>query len=532
MKTKLAGQTRAIILIIKDYQVQLMLWESATLSMLDHYADFQEGQERFDQLLLDYSDYPIVILNDVIEESFRNETVVHVAATDRKALLERKLNYSFRNTIFRAARITGREDGGRRDDTVMLSAITKPELVNPWVDQVLTKKMAVQSISSVAYLAESYLRGSGVKSPEHLMVISLEEGTHLRQTYLRKGRVFFSRLTTLPTADLSALGENIYQESLQIRQYLERIKLFSYESPIEIRIFAPCDSAELAQSLSSSRLNSFVCFDTREEALSCNIDLKGSDVSGLYLFLANVLQKKRIENRYANFDLRRYFHLKLISQGLAIAGSVLVVVAMLLNTPVLSDTLDKRSLTEVVESQSAPLRAQYDRLTQGFPETPIDSKEMALVVETYETIKRQSHEPTEAIGIISQALEQAPDLQIARIVWTMQEKDIEQDTSQGFFGSTPPQPVVPGMEFTQALIDNRSSLHVLIDGTVFSPDSYREAQDQVLAFANALNEFPGLSVNPLKMPTDVRVDAQVFTTVGDEQLRAAYTLELIFEEVE
>jgi len=157
---------------------------------------------------------------------------------------------------------------------------------------------------------------------------------------------------------------------------------------------------------------------------------------------------------------------------------------------------------------------------------------MALVVETYETIKRQSHEPTEAIGIISQALEQAPDLQIARIVWTMQEKDIEQDTSQGFFGSTPPQPVVPGMEFTQALIDNRSSLHVLIDGTVFSPDSYREAQDQVLAFANALNEFPGLSVNPLKMPTDVRVDAQVFTTVGDEQLRAAYTLELIFEEVE
>ena len=153
MKNMLS-QPKAVILIIKDFQVQLLLWDNKTLSIVDTYADFQEGQDRFDTFMEEHENFPLIILSDVIEESFRNETVVHVSAPDRKALLERKLNYSFRNTLYRAARITGREVSGRRDDTVMLSAITKPELIHPWAEKATSKKIAVQSISSVAYLTD------------------------------------------------------------------------------------------------------------------------------------------------------------------------------------------------------------------------------------------------------------------------------------------------------------------------------------------------------------------------------------------
>ena len=528
----LLSQSKAIILIIKDFQVQLFSWENKALTFVESYADYQDGQDRFEEFLKDHADYPLVIVNDVIEESFRNETVVHVAATDRKALLDRKLNYSFRSTLYRAARITGREDSGRRDGTVMLSAITKPELVNPWAEKVLSEKIAVQSVSSVAYLTESSLGKADAKSSEHLMIVSLEEGANLRQTYLRKGRVLFSRLTTLPTTDPAALGASIYQESLQIRQYLERIRLLSYESPIEVRVYTPYEKSVVQQNLTSSNLNSFACFNTADEAINHNIDLKGAEPTGLYLFLAQVLQKARIENVYGYFDLRRYFHLKMISQGLVFAASAAVVVSMAVKIPTLSDVLDKNSLREVVESQSAPLRAEYERLTQRFPETPIDSKEMALVVETYETIEKQSYMPMDAMGLVAEAMTSAPELQISKIEWSLVETELEVDDGQGFFGYAPPQPIVAGAEFTQAVLDERSELRITVEGVAYSPRSYREAQDQVLAFVEALEEYPGVSVIPVKMPTDVRVDTQVFTTVDDDELRAAYTLEITMEQSE
>ncbi len=528
----LIRQSKALVLIIKDFEVQLLLWEAKVLSLIEVYADFQDSKDRFDRALHQYSDYPLIIIADVIEESFRNETVVHVAATDRKALLDRKLSYSFRNTRFRSARITGREESGRRDDKVMLSAITKPELVNPWVDKLLSMNRSIQSISSMAYLTESYLSSVGGKVPEHLMLISIGDSLNLRQTYIKKGKVLFSRLTTLASLDVSALGENIYQESLQIRKYLERIRLLSYEDSLEIRVYTPYDKSSLASFLHSSTSNSFECFDSREETLLYNLELQEAKPSGLYLFLANALQNKRIENIYANLDVKRYFYLKKIAQGMTLGASVLVVLSMMINAPTLSDTLDKQSLQEAVEAQSIPLRAEYERLSQRFPETPIDSKEMALVVETSETIRKQSYMPMDAMNLISQALAQSPDLEVSSIEWKMVENEAEQSADQGFFGYSPPQEVVPGAEFIQAVLDERTSLKVVLEGVAFSPRSYREAQEQVQRLVNALEAFPGVSVVPLKLPTDVRVDTRVSTTVDDDELRADYSLELTLEAVE
>lgn len=525
-------QSKAIVLIIKDFEVQLMVWENKVLSLVEVYADFQDSTGRFDKVLEQHADYPLILIIDVIEESFRNETVVHVTATDRKALLDRKLSYSFRNTRYRCARITGREESGRRDDTVMLSAITKPELVNPWVDKILSLNRSIQSISSMAYLTESYLSSVGGSIPEHMMLVSVGESHNLRQTYLKNGRVLFSRLTTLASLDVSALGDNIHQESLQIRKYLERIRLLKYENALEVRVYTPYDKSELEPRLQSTPSNAFSCFDSREEALLYNLELQKAKPSGLYLFLAHVLQKKSIDNIYADFDAKRYFYLKKIAQGLALAAALVVVVSMAINVPTLSETLDKKSLREAVEAQSIPLRAEYERLSQGFPETPIDSKEMALVVETSETIRKQSYMPMDAMNILSQALALSPDLEIFSIDWELVEKEEEQSADQGFFGYAPPQEVAPGAEFTQAVLDERTRLKVTVEGMAYSPRSYREAQDQVQSFVNALEVFPGVSVVPLKMPTDVRVDTQVFTTVDDDEVRAAYALEMTLEEVE
>ena len=47
---------------------------------------------------------------------------------------ERRLAQSWRDTPFRCAHIQGREEGGRRDDIVLLSALTNPATLAPWLD--------------------------------------------------------------------------------------------------------------------------------------------------------------------------------------------------------------------------------------------------------------------------------------------------------------------------------------------------------------------------------------------------------------
>lgn len=520
-------QSRYLVLIIKDYEVKLMLWENDQLAHLAHFADFKDNQEHFDELLDDYAKYPLIILTDFIEESFRNETVVHVAATDRKALLDRKLNYSFRNTQYRIARITGREPEGRRDDMVLLSALTKSELINPWVAVILSKNIAIQCVTSVAYLLEICVAIQGESSTEHLMVVNLEGDTRLRQTYLKNGRVMFSRLATINAEGVVAVGESIRQESLQIRKYLERIRLLPFESPLRVQVYSNVEPQDLEQGLKSSDYNFYQTFNVKREALEYQFDLKDEEPSSILVFLAQALSKKRVENAYGSFEMRRYFYLGNIAKSLVACSLALVAITLALKMPSALDTWDRWQQEQQVLAQTQPLLSEYDRLTQRFPETPIPSKEIALVVETYERIDSQTHLPVDAMGIISQALTLSPDLQITGMNWVMAEGEASTEVDQygrlvSFIGGD-------GDPFIQAILDGRSILKVEINGIAYSPNSYRAAQDQVQVFADALGSFPGVSVTPLQMPTDVRTDIEVNTTVDDAELRAPFILELRME---
>ena len=61
---------------------------------------------------------------------------------------------------------------------------------------------------------------------------------NLRQTFIKKGKVMFSRLASLNTVPENRLGVEILQESTQLRQYLERIQFITYESPLKIQVLA------------------------------------------------------------------------------------------------------------------------------------------------------------------------------------------------------------------------------------------------------------------------------------------------------
>lgn len=532
---KLKGHRRALLLVIRDANVQLLTWNNERLSHNAFFVDSDDDRQLFERFLRRHRNFPVILVTDFIEESFKHEDIVHVSVNDRNAILKRKLHYFFRDSVYRTAKLVGRQRDGRRNDNIMFSALTKPELIQPWVDSVLSQKMAIQSISSAAYVLEKYVASHDLATAEDLLLVSLEEQeSSFRQTYFKKGKVLFSRLTSLELQDQSAPGADIRQETLHIRKYLERIKLLSIDSHLQFHVLSPYKRETLAPAFRST--DSFDSLRTQDEVERSSVELLDSKATTLVVVLAKVLPKYRIGNTYAPMDVRRYQLLRQLAKGLIVASAILLSYVLLSKVPVFIDTLDKWGEEEQTLTQTTPYLREYGRLTEGFPETPIPSKEMALIVSTTNKIEAQTLWPLDSMNIVSRALLQSPDLQITNLHWSLEEHEEVADNDEtsflGSFGSFGGRPssAATANAFFNSVVEETLITVITLEGVAFSPNSYRDAQDQVLALVNALAESPGVAtVTPVKMPTDVRSDTAVSTTVDDIELRATFTLEIKLE---
>ena len=208
---------------------------------------------------------------------------------------------------------------------------------------------------------------------------------------------------------------------------------------------------------------------------------------------------------------------------------LLIALSLVISTPLLLESWDFSKQQTALQAQTQPLVVEYDILSQRFPATPIPSQEMALVVESTEQIINQSFSPTDAMAFISSKLVSSPALQLTEITWSLESTTVDP------FDLEAAQMRYLGLQndtnnsFKAAILDQRTILRIRISGIAYSSGSYREAQQQVQLFADALEQNSGVTVTPVIMPTNVRVDTEVTTTIDNNELRAPFVLQLDIE---
>ncbi len=525
-------QTDSQFMIVSNQALRLYVWENKNLRFVSEFDGSAQSLEAFKQAQFNLKQLPAILVTNFLEESFRSETIAPVSGGDRKALLQRKMNYAFRKTSFRTATVIEREKEGRRDNRILLSGLTKPDLLIPWIKILLENKTPVQSVSSAAYLAEAFAKNSGFDKDDYTLIASLEHNNELRQTFMKKGKVLFSRLTNLTSRDLNNLGKEIYKESVQIRSYLERVKLLPYEESLKIRIYSNFDDEDLKLNHKSSHLNVFESVNAQDEMTQYSTQLSAKQQGPLIFFLYNLLQKKLIRNTYAPPKVRKFYLLKNIGLGLVYGSLATIVISLLISIPMYLEAWDLSSQQQTVVQQTQPLELEYEILTQRFPETPIPSQEMALVVEAYEQINSQVRSPVDAMAFISNNISSSPTLQLTDVSWILEPYTVDPALPENQNMRYLNRQNNPNNRYLSAILDNRTRLKVEIGGIAYSSGSYREAQQQVQLFADALAENPGVQVTPLQMPTDVRVDTALSTTIDNNELRAPFLLELRIESLQ
>lgn len=523
----------AAILLITAETLHCCIWRRGRLERIGSYRGDEEGLAEFDRLLPDLVDKPVFVTADVIEEDFRNEPVVHVLGSDRRMVLERKLIQFFRTTGYRSARVTGREEEGRRDDLVLFSALTNPEQLNLWIDRMLAAQIRLHGVLSLAYLMELYCRHLALDQLPCLLLVNFEEESGLRQTFLRSGSLRFSRL--LPSAAIkpAALAETIANECRQTRQYLERLKLLPHDQVLDVRIHVPDPVAQsLHGQLTSTSLLRYQVHSAAMAAAELGIDpdLIG-DRGATAVATIQGLNSGQIANIYAPPGVTRFHRLHRIRNAIIALTILMTGLAAAAGSMLIAEGHNLRMEQAAQRSQAQGLRDRARFLRDQMPTSPVPGEMLRVAVESMEHIKAHSTSPLEILNPISRAMVLCPDIRLEKIDWQLAGIGGDQAETPAPDGTT----AMPDAGQADAgavqtllpsLVAGKVAVTVTLSGQVQPTGGYAEAQQAVLGFMAVLSQIQGMQVRPLALPTETKPEATVRATVDGAAVPASFSIQL------
>jgi len=285
------------------------------------------GASAFELYLANLRDAPTHLFIDLAEEDFRLDTIPHVGARDREAILVRKLTQIFRNTPYRHAVLQGREPDGRRDDRVFYTAITNPDLLRPWLDMFERLRVPLAGIHSSAVFSETLLEELDLLFP-HTLLLTFTPGDAIRQSYFRDREIKFSRLTPIDLEEGQSLGTMIAEETTRTWQYLDSLRHFAADDRLEVCILVhPSERRIVEPELRNFAQLQYHVLDIEEVALKLGLKPAPLDSTSeevmVHLFLVH-----RAENHFATDEMRRFAILRGAGRALAAAAGVVVAASL------------------------------------------------------------------------------------------------------------------------------------------------------------------------------------------------------------
>ena len=437
------------------------------------------------------------LLADLVEEDFRSESVPHVNGKDRKDIVDRKFEQFYRNTPFRHAQILYREKDGRRDDMTLFSALTNPELVSPWLDIMLEHEASIAGIYSVPLVSKQLV--SHIPS-SHLLLISWQKYSGLREIFYRDGHISFSRLT--PFVDSDAITKLLQIELNRTYKYLSSLSLLPVDQPLDVCIIcSEEDKNKLQEILQDSDNVRYIVEDIN--GLADKIGLKGKlvDSDAIPLFL-HLIERKPPANQYAISDYTHFHDLWKAKSLLKIAVATVVFVCVAWSGMNLWEVSGLHQDIKSINTMKASIKAQESKIEADYPRFPVSVDRMKAGVSVIKNLSASALLPKQFLTKISRKLENFPMIQVNSLSWravpgsSMAQKNNSQLTNQAPLSNT--------------------YQEILIGGEVLSSLNLRDTIDSIHQFRQALDK-EGLSVTPVTMPVNLDSAASIAGDLDSEK---------------
>ncbi len=527
MLEKFLGATQRFVLVIGNEGAMLAYVAGGRVEQSWSISDLEEHSfDTFARALDRNRRLPLVVLIDVLEQSYRREAIPPVNMIDRPKVLARRLNIAFPAIDFKAA-LPLREEVGQRGDFAYLfvGLPTSPEL-DSWIEFLHSIRNPVTSLALLpiesAGLAAALARAvsSDEDAPvDWTLLISREQTGGIRQIVVRGEKLSITRLTPAPAAASTPadIALAISQEMTSTLGYLTRLGFSANDRLNVVIIGSEAMRGAIEDRPVPGRVTTFLTAAEAASLLGLAEIEDSEDGYGDLLHVAWAAKKRRPSLQMAGEVLgRRQVQMvaarRLVTAGMAMSAAVIAAYCVFLAL----DLLDAQYRVEMRQSGEARLKFQLGELQRKIDEYPDRPLRVIAALEYHDRLNLQSAAPIPVLAAISDSL--GPSIRLKSLSWDSEDVRRAQKKSQNTNQSKEVRE--PGFDVSLA-----------VDLAQFSD------ADRAIAETNALAErlathFTEQQVNIVRQPLDILPTQTLVgsdseyapATAGESGLSADFTI--------
>ena len=471
----------------------------------------ENGFLKFEEYLRSVPNMRVKLLVDVIEEDFRIEEIPHVYGKDKQAVRNRLLDRYYRSSHqFTYSEILGRQKTGRKDDKILLGAITNVNLITPWLEIIDRCETPLSGIWTLPLISKDLLPTMKAKS-DAVLLVSQQVSSNLRQTFFKNKKLISSRTSVInqDESQASKLGSHAESEIARTLSYLRGQGHIGAEETVEVHILAPKDQVSSLEGnvVSDARQKRFIHSITNVEN---DLGISGFDgqlSDGIFASLC--VNAHMTKSHYGEAKEFSQFYYSLASSALYAASVLTLIFGVLIAESSIGEAMRYTRSTALYAEQESKFKQTYDTKFKKFEGVLKNAKEMNASVDLVNQIKRGRK-----INLLDFFIELSRTISDTN-VGDISIDSIEWATEQLIARNPGEEPGVVKTNLTQEYPVQHVA--VLKGRTSISSDNFRASVKSIDSFVDVLNNNPRIkSVKVIAMPVEIRSEKQFSAESGSQ----------------
>lgn len=403
------------ILYLNTHRLSAYAWQQGRLLPEDDFDNDETGWQRFTDYLAAHRQDRFALLANVAEEGHAHETIPFLRGTDRQTLISRKIGQHFQGTTLATAISLGYEKTQRKNEKLLLAALTNPAHFEPWLQRLTQGEIALSGIYSLAQLGGPLLRKLGLDTVRCLL-LSMQDHS-VRSSYLADGQVHFSRMTPLADSSIAGIASTFATEAAKLQQYLIGQRLIGREEALPVYILAHPHALPAIENACPDRGSlAFHLIDSHTAASRLGLHALPDDNRSDTLFM-HLLAIATPRQQFAGEACRHHFRLAQLRDGLIAAGLVALLGSLLYSAKQLYDAHALREDARSLSASAAELDRHYQVAASTLPQLEIDSETLRQLTSRHAELSTLQRRPDAVFSLVGQILERMPDIILESIAW-------------------------------------------------------------------------------------------------------------------
>jgi hypothetical protein len=402
---------------LSPYRLASFRWEAGILHSEALFEASADGYQQFAAYLALHEKSLFALLSNAAEEGFQIESLPFLRGRNRKAMIKRKLGQLFFKAPLTASLSLGYEKSRRKNERVLLAALSNNEFFQPWLAVLHKAQVALSGVYSLPFLGSSLLEKLNI-ADERCLLLTVQDQS-VRQSYFEQGKLHFSRLTPLQNPSIDGIAQAFASESDKLQQYLSTQRMIVSEQPMTVHLLAHANVCQAINARCTDTPDLHFNFLNLEQcAQKIGMNAEAADSHSETLFL-HLLTARTPHPQFADDGQRHYYQLWQLRRALYGTGILVLCGALALAGKQSLDTWGVEQETEQLAMDASQARQRYTRIAQTFPSLPTDNETLHRVIDRYSALEKASATPSGLYLSISRALNASSAVQLDAIDWTL-----------------------------------------------------------------------------------------------------------------